>query len=348
MRIRDSWRSAEGRRKGLALALTLFLLPGQASAGQAGLESAGQAANGVCTALCQMLGQQSINNGNQNVQQGQSTMNQAQVAMGLMQIAQGLLGLAAAAAAAGKQKKGQQYENNLGDFGSGYVPPTFDTNTGNNGSGNSQLGEGGGATLDPAQGSSIAISTDDLRNGALGNSMTVMEKTFGIQRDDFLNALKNGADAKAILATAPKNRPSLETLNRIEQGLAAEAANDSGRALASVGGTEVNQGGGIQQGPLADASKGKELDAAAARAALAYTGSTSPEEDLEAINGLSVSPEVKAALQKKAARVKAEREMRESHSWSIFQLVHSRYRKLETMLYGRVERTNTPAPGSGF
>ena len=47
----------------------------------------------------------------------------------------------------------------------------------------------------------------------------------------------------------------------------------------------------------------------------------------------------------KAAEVKAMQDSKDMASWSIFQLVHNRYKKLETMLYGRVERTN-PSPAA--
>lgn len=303
-------------------------------------------ATNVCVIGCTTAGNTSIANGNENVSNGQQTQNQAQMAMGAMQIAQGLLGLAAAAAAAAQAGKGSQNASNLGS--TGYNPGSYDYagTSPTPGSTNNGSTTGSSNTGVTETGNTVTLSPESLRSGQLGAALSNIEKNFGIPRDNFVKALQNGVDPKAILAAAPKNAPSMDLLGRIEAGLAAQnaskaaellaaaGANGSGAStnLASVGGAGT---GGAPTGASEEA-KGPRMPASTAP----------PEEALDDLDNpanASLSPEVRAALAAKAASMKAEKEMKEMHGWSIFQLVHNRYKKLEPMLYGRVERTNVRA-----
>jgi len=301
------------------------------------LGNMGNMFNGANNAM--NAGNQSIANGTQNTQQGEATQNMQQVAMGAMQIAQGLLGLLAAAAAAAKGQKSQSNGSNLSGIND-YSPTPYQSTV------SPTPSTTGSSSLDPGT-SALGVTPDDLRKGDLALGMGAIEKNFGIPRDDFLNALKNGVDPKDLLANAPKNRQPMDLLNKISAGLAAHSGSpsesDAARALASSSGSGslANPAGGLGlQAPKGDTST-EEMK----MAGKLMLPNTSPEED--DLNNLAVSPEVRAAMAQKAAQLKAARQLQEMNSWSIFQLVHSRYRKLEIMLYGRVEHTN-PNPASGF
>lgn len=335
----------KSRVAAVSIAACLSFQPAIANMGVGSMAPAAGLA-GMCGMICSMLGITEIGTGNQNMANGQQTQNQAQMAMGAMQIAQGLLGLAAAAAAAGMQGKGNSNASKMGS--TGYNPGAYQSTIGTSptpASGGSTTG-GASDTGVTETGNTVTLSPESLRNGQLGAALTNIEKTYGIPRDDFVKALQNGADPKALLAAAPKNAPSMELLSKIEAGLAAQYAAKSAEALAAAGNgsgasTNLASVGGAGTGGAPSGSeeaKGPRMPASTAP----------PDEALDDLDNpanANLSPEVKAALAAKAARIKAEKEMKEMHGWSIFQLVHNRYKKLEPMLYGRVERTNVkPIP----
>ncbi|MGZ3703945.1 MAG: hypothetical protein ACXWSD_19645, partial [Bdellovibrionota bacterium] len=167
--------------------------------------------------------------------------------------------------------------------------------------------------------------------------MTGIENNYGIPRDQFAAALAAGTSPQEILSHAPKNAPSMDLLNKIADGLAAN--NTAGDAAARLLASSSNGGGAGLGAPT-----GADTTAATAKGTKAPTPTA---DDLETNPDLAVSPEVRAAMLAKAAQLKADKEMQDMHGWNIFQLVHNRYQKLESMLYGRVERTN-PNPTKGF
>lgn len=324
----------------------LALAPIMAAPGQTGGMDIASLLAALASAGSAAAGTSSIASGNTNINQGQSTQNQAQMAMGAMQVAQGLLGLLAAAAAAAQAGKGQGNSNKMGT--SGYDPASYQSTVGGT---SPTPGSPGGTTGTSGTGNTssnpqtVQLTPEALRTGELGTALTSVEKAFGINREDFLKALQNGVDPKAILANAPKNAMSLENLGKIEAGLAAMNAKNAENAVAGINSTGAGSlasvgGAGTGSAPTgaSDSEKGPRMPASTAP----------PEDSLDDLNNpanANLSPEIKAALAAKAAQMKAEKEMREMHGWSIFQLVHNRYKKLEPMLYGRVERTNVrPVP----
>jgi hypothetical protein len=328
----------------LLASFAVFTIP-QSAQSQSGDISAASLAAQIASLGSTVAGTNSIANGSQNVATGQQTQNHAQTAMGAMQIAQGILGLLAAAAAAGQSNKGQDNNRNLD---STINPVASNSSSRGNSStqaattSNSSLGSSGSKSSE----NSVQITPEGIRKGELGNALSGIEKAYGIPRDDFVKALQNGVDPKSLLAAAPKNAPSLETLGKIEAGLASLNAKDS-EALASGGASHTgasnplaNAGGaGTGSAPSGDNAEGKGTRSPASTA----SSEESLDDPLTSSASASLSPEVKAALAAKAASIKSEREMKEMHGWSIFQLVNNRYKKLVPMLYGRVERSD-PKP----
>ncbi len=296
------------------------------------IPAAGQMA--MCGALCTSTGIQSVTDGTKNHDQGQQMQNMAQMAMGAMQIAMGLLGMMAGAAASGMGGKDNGNNSNLGSMGDGGIPsnyggtsPTGSSSNPGSTTGSSGTGDGG------TSGSTIGIG--DLHNGAVGAALDRIEKNYGIPRDQFMQALKNGVDPKSIFAGAPKNALPMDMLTAIGDKLAEQSKDGASRALAS---NALNPGGASAAGT----PSGDKSDTAAATPAKGTKAPTPNADDaLDGEDGVhTLSPEIKAALAAKAAAAAAAAEMADVHNWNLFQLVHNRYKKLETMMYGRVERTN--------
>jgi hypothetical protein len=266
-----------------------------------------------------------------NNDQGKSTQNMAQMAMGAMQIASGLLGLLASAGMGQKADQNGAYADNMAGLGSDPISyPSGSTSTDASTTGSSSMGD----TTRSVNG--VGISASDLHTGTVGAALDRIESNYGIPREKLMAALEAGVSPQDIFANAPKNAASKELLGRIAEGLAAGQGGES-RLPASPAG--VDQGAASMAGtPKGDTS----VDPA--KAAQNETASEESTEDFgAAAAGPNVSPEVAAALAARAAERKAERDMKGSLNWSLFQLVHDRYKKLEVMLYGRVERTNAHA-----
>ena len=286
--------------------------------------------------------------GTDNSNQGQQMQNMAQMAMGAMQILQALLGMMAAAQAG--KNAGQAAGNSAGlsDLG-GWNPngtgataatPT-NTNPGGSTTGTSETGTTG------TPGGTVKISPSDLRTGTIGAAMNSLEQNYGLPRDQVAAALAAGTGPQDILSHATKNTPSSDMLNKIADGLAANYKASSqdavNRILASANG--VNTGGAGTGSPSAGDGS---VDMGKAGGMPKPKSSADIDAQLdELLPGAGVSPEIKAAMAAKAAALKAEKERQEANGWNIFQLVHSRYQKLETMLYGRVDRTNA-SPTAGI
>jgi hypothetical protein len=288
----------------------------------------------------------SILNGTKDQTMGEQMQNMAQIASGAMQIAQGLLGMMAAGAEAEKGNTGNQRVAGYESLNNPYSASNYNPSSPNGGSTNNtdlgQAGSTGNAALGNGKNAvgTIAFSNLDLRSGDIGKAMDGIEKNFGIPRDKFADLLKAGVNPKDILANAPKNSPSMDLLNKIEAGLAANntAAQDAANRI-------IASAGGISNAGLGSSSDDKATEQAKGVKPVAAAPVTT-EEELD-INNPTLSPEVKAAMAAKIAQNKADKERGDSLGWNIFQLVHHRYQKLETMLYGRVERTN-PNPANAI
>lgn len=320
----------------------LFIFPTRAGGSQAGGFSNLSNMLGPAIQSMTALSNASIATGTANQQQGEATQNMAQAAMGAMQIAQGLLGLMAAAAGQQKQNTGNYRGSNLDNS---WDNSAYQSTIGNGTSPTPGSETSGSSTGDVgSNANTIQLSPEDLRSGQLGAALSGIEKTFGIPRDDFVKALQNGVDPKTILANAPKNAQSADTLGRIEAGLANSGPTSE---LAKLMAGSIDTSGSSAN--LASVGGAGTESTTASRAPASKTTTSNDEDvtldDLNTNPNVNLSPEVKAALAAKAARMQAEKEMKEMHGWSIFQLVHNRYKKLEPMLYGRVEHTNArPVP----
>jgi len=283
-------------------------------------------------------GLRSIADGNNNTAQGESTQNMQQVAMGAMQIAQGLLGLLAAAAA--QKKSGTSSGRESGLSSAGYDPGNYGTSI-TPGSTNPKSET---TSTNLGDGMTASSSSIDFNSKPINTALSSIEKNYGIPRDKFVEALKNGVAPKDIFANAPKNAVSPDLGARIAEGLAAGSAASTADAVKKItdaanNGSLANAGGAGTGSP----TSASETPAGGPR----MPASTAPSEldDLETARNMNLSPEIKAAMAAKAEQMRREKEMKEMHGWSIFQLVANRYRKLEPMLYGRVERTNpNPVP----
>lgn len=320
------------RRVAFATLCGFMLSAGEASAaGQGAAQNGSSAVNHAGSNAAKAVSDASIADGTKNQQEGQATQNMAQMATGAMQIAQGLLGLLGAAAA---KKKGDTSDGRAADLtnlnqgigpgGTAPTPPSITT---------SDLGTVQSVTSD--------LGAESLRKEPLNGALTSIEKNYGIPRDAFVEALKNGMDPKEIFARAPKNPISPGLLQQVSAGLAASdtaaQAAEAAKSIADNAGNLVSAGGAGTGAPSGET--------AAARAPASSTSESFTPEEFTAPGNIPVSPEIKAAMAAKADQLRREKEMKEVHSWSIFQLVANRYRKLEPMLYGRVEKTNpNPVP----
>jgi hypothetical protein len=311
-------------------------------------QSVTQALNSAGSAMSNMLGMTSIVSGTQNQRQGQADQNMAQTAMGAMQIAQGLLGLMAGAM--GAQKANQAGGNasdlsGLGGYSASGLGGTSPTpGSANDGSGTtssssaigvSSIANAGGAVAPSA----VGISASDLRTGALGTALNGIEQAYGIPRDQFAAALQAGTSPQEILAHAPKSAPPMDMLNKIAAGLAANS-DTSGDAAARVLASANAVGGVTNSFPSGDGLV--ELG----KSALPRKHTYAESDIFDEIPAGNVSPAIKAAIAANNASQKAEKDRLEENGWNLFELVHSRYQKIEAMLYGRVERTNA-SPTAG-
>lgn len=318
------------------LFLTLTVQPAVAYAvsGQALASGAAGSTAAAGSAASQALGHAAVGQGTDQMNQGQQTQNMAQMAAGAMQIAQGLLGLLAGANAGNQANQDAANQSALTDLGN-----TTPVTTGGTSLTSDTTSAGSSSTGSPTSSSQVGISASELRTGTLGQAMNGIEQNYGIPRDQFAAALQAGTSPQDILSHAPKNAPSADLLNKIAGGLAASNAaagsDAAARILASVDTSSSNAGAGTGAVDL-----GKASTASSAKPA-------NNDDALDELTGQQgLSPEVKAAMAAKIAAQNAEKERLEAGGWNIFQLVHSRYQKLETMLYGRVDRTNVSPTGA--
>jgi hypothetical protein len=331
------------RDKTIACALiclfTLHSIPVLAS--QSGATAAAKATTAAAQVAASAASAAKMAEGTQNSQQGQEMQNMAQMAMGAMQIASALLGMMGAAEAGKQSATNGASTAGLGDLGNSTANgtgATASTPTATNNpagtTGNTDIGSTG------ASANTVKINPTDLRTGTFGAAMDQIEKNYGIPRDQFAAALAAGTSPQDILSRAPKNAPSADLLGKIASGMAASNAaatqESVSRILAGANGAGAGTGASTGDGSV-------ELGRAAGTPKSASTADA--DAQLEELMSAGVSPEVKAAMLAKAAQLKSEREKQEVSGWNIFQLVHSRYQKLETMLYGRVDRSNATTTG---
>lgn len=231
------------------------------------------------------------------------------VAMGGMMVLMGLMGLQ------GAKKAGQNaVAAGANSVGMSSLNTKLDGTTGGNNAG-------------------IKIDPSLLRKGASSTLMKKFEDKFGIDRDQFADAVGNrGEDPRPILAAAPKNPISPADMNKAltaaqnmsaEEKAAVAAAMGTDKAAgeqyayntsggSSMGGTKSSSSDLAPLEPLAPLP-GAEV------AALAPVGAD-----------LALSPEVQAALAQEALANRTNGLANES----IFQMVHNKYKEKYHMIYG--------------
>jgi len=238
------------------------------------------------------------------------------IGMGALMLLQGIMGMQGAKAAKNNANSSGLNAQDMGSLGGSTISGI-------------DVGETEGIKMDPAL----------LRNGKANSIMSEFEKKFGISRDDFANAVANGADPREILKAAPTNA--------IPGSLMA-----NGSIAASSLGPEVKEKlladspiAGLQEEMLAEYN----LGAGGARSTASKSGGGGDDElppltDFTSngtadsgFGALQVSPEVRAALEKQALLD----QMNGKSDVTIFQMVHSKYREKFGMIYGT-------APGAGL
>lgn len=191
----------------------------------------------------------------------------------------------------------------------------------------------GGTSLDNGAGNGTPIQIDSalLRDGKGASIASEFERTFGIPREDFANALANGVDPRQMLMNAPKNAFTADELNQAfaaaknmsqeqkDAALAAAGLGDMQRDLASKTAEAISTGGG--KSPTKYSSSSKELDDLGD-----MMGKTDEPQSGSLVNS-DLSPELQAALANRE-----QEQMRDNSS--IFMVVHRKYQQKMRMIYG--------------
>lgn len=234
------------------------------------------------------------------------------MAQGAMQMLQGLMGLMA-----GKESGKQAATNgsNLGNLTEAAPSQVAGSNIGN-GTGNT---------------TPIKIDPSLLREGKAASVFNEFEKNFGIPREDFANALLNGADPRSLLMNAPKNAFTADEMNMAFSAAKNMSQEQKDAAMAGMNELSRDLASTVPVDPISTAGKSasrssssKELDDMAdlLGAEKAPDAATSLAGDRD-----QLSPEIQAALaDRDTAQMRA--------ASSIFQVVHRKYQEKFRMIYG--------------
>jgi|GEM_PF-3973720 len=252
------------------------------------------------------------------------------LATGGLMMLQGLMSLNAANQAG--QNADNSYANAAGMSsypGATGTSPTPDSLNGG-GPGSSKLGEGS------KSGELVKIDPSLLRTGKANDIMGQFENKFGIGRDQFAKSVLAGEDPRRILGTAPRNALSNDDMNKATNAAKGMSDADKANALAASGLADAQK---EMAGKLGDSQYEVKVAGGSGGAALGGLGRTpAKSEDLDALDalnkadaqGLALSPEVKAALEQKAANDRVVN----VNDLSLFQVVHNKYREKSKMIFG--------------
>jgi hypothetical protein len=223
----------------------------------------------------------------------------------------------------------QNMANNAGI--SGYRGTNM-SNIAKPGTNGTQIGTGSGA-------SGIKIDSSLLRNGKVGSIMDDFENKTGISRDDLKSQLEAGNSPAAIMAGSKKfggaseaqlqgmldkNSANAEAMSSQEMmdklGLTAEDLKGSGEE------NTYAMGSGSSRSPASANGGSNGLDSFLGKPADGAIGSGT-------IGGLGsdkgLSPEIQSALDRSGITNK-----------TLFQMVHSQYKKKTPMMFGQPSKTN--------
>ena len=282
--------------------------------------------NRTASNLARNAGRNSIGRGLRNIRHGKSHHHPPEVKMGAFQVAQGILGLLAAAAAAAMANKEDGSAANLDSLDGKNSGLEQNLGSAMKGDGGDLSGRGGSTGASLGSVSVAKLAEIDLKDPEIKDALAAIHDEFGIGAKQFVAALENGRDPRDLFVNAPENPMSSAdagaALLACSSGEREDASNvtatgeaSAGRSLASVEGSVPNEAA-----PRVGEHEGL-------RDALAKRLSASDEE-------MDLSPDVRAALAKKAAAEKerAEREARSMMELNLFEVVHQKYQEREKNL----------------
>lgn len=177
----------------------------------------------------------------------------------------------------------------------------------------------------------MKVDPNLLRNGKAEMVMGEFEKKFGINRDDFANAVFNGADPRELLKNAPTNALSADAMNKGFAAAATASPEQKAAAMSELASLqkEAQEQFEIPTGVGAGkTSKKRERDSELAPLDPALLGIQENQGD-GSVDG-SLSPEVQAALDNAARKDRA----LGNTDLTIFQVVHSKYKEKFHVLFG--------------
>lgn len=197
-----------------------------------------------------------------------------------------------------------------------------------------KIGNGSGAGQQPG----IKVDPALLRNGKADVVMSKFEKQFGLDRDDFANAVAGGEDPRELLANAPKNAMSMADMNKATG--AANNMSDSEKQSALA----ASELADIQKEFAANSKLGSDDNAyaaggkAPASSPRKLSSETLDDLGLESTDVLgaaslvdpAVSPAIRDALQRREEELS-----KKSHvDTSLFEVVHRKYKEKYPMISG--------------
>ena len=258
---------------------------------------------------------------------------------GLFTIAGGMGSMMAANA---MNKTGDAASANVGNLGS------IGTGLGGTGTNGSGLKANAGSIINPdgslgnrsdgaTTGNSIAINSDDLKNGKVGEIFDKFEAQTGIKREDFARGLESGKSPSELL----KGLGGLSQ-EQLEEGMKnAIASNGSGGSLGAGDIENIAKEMGLSD-LYAEAKEDGGLDFSGGGGASRNAGSaaSNPLANLAGNIGTTTAPSLlvddsgKIDLNNLSAEVRKQLEKEGRTGQSLFQMVTQRYRKVTPMLFG--------------
>jgi len=289
------------------------------------------AGNRVASSLARTAGNNSIGKGTLTMNLGKSHHAHPEINLGAFEIAQGLLGLMASAEA---EKLGNQDSNiatGLDAISSDSHMSTAEVVS----TSGASIG-GAAASTNGVAGNSVAtkISPQDLSNPETKQALAQIQEQFGYTPEQLVDSLSKGVNASTLFTHAPLNPL---TPAEAEAAMAALSDSSAGEGAPALSASTLATSAAPPSPPITNTAsepakvaansllRDKLRDALARRLASISSGE----------NNIDVSPDVKAALEAKAA-AEAEQAKREAASrageYDLFQVVHLKYLEREKML----------------
>ncbi len=251
----------------------------------------------------------------------------ALIAAGMALIAAGMAALAAA-------KKMNNNANKSGynaykmDNLNPYQSTISGDGDGKNGTGTSQLGDIKKVDVGDGNSSGIKIDPALLRNGKMDGIYGDLEQKTGLNRDEFADAMANGADPLSLLANSPalagKPSASQENLQKMmDDTMAKGNGPDANEMMNQLGLTNEDLAVNAAGASRTPAATTPNVDAL-----FPLSGDTKGGPTGGNPTDMKLSPEVQAALDKNGI----------VHGRTIFQMVHSQYRKKTPLMFGIHEK----------